>query len=434
MKKNMIIHTIIQAVAAILFILFSLSLTKNIAANELHTIQNLAGAVLTEFPEAESVFMDAVQHKTKTHLLAGGKLLSRYGYDDTDYVAKNPLYRQALHTYISIFFIFTILSGFSVCFLYHTVKKQQKAQETQLLSLLECCLSDDYSFLSMPEDIPSLPQGAVSDALRKLAQKLQLKTEALADEKDHTKTLVTDISHQLKTPLSALKTCFSVYLEADTPEESEEFLHRCRMQIEKLENLTASLLNISRLENAMILLHPEPASLTDILIAAVGAVYDKASAKQITIDTDDFQDISLMLDRKWTAEALFNILDNAVKYSPAQTLIRIRVEKLYSFVRVEIEDQGIGIPKEEYNHIFRRFCRGKNETVQKTEGSGVGLYLSRKILEEQGAALSVKPARIKGRVWSPAGWAFWTCAASRRLHRATITPSLLIFRKNRWNS
>lgn len=403
MKKPLIFYIIAQTATAMIFLFLALTLTKGLAFDQLHTVQNLAGAVLADFPEAESVFMDAVQHKTSGQLIAGEQLLARYGYDETDYAVKNPLYLRFPAVCTGIALLFFTVSVLFACLYLYTGKKQQNAREARLLSLLARCLDDDYSFLSRPEELSALSQGASRSALpetfRKLAQKLQLKTEALAEEKDHTKALVTDISHQLKTPLSALKTCFLVYMEADTPEEAEEFLHRCRTQIEKLENLTASLLHISRLENAMILIQPKPASLTDILIEAVEAVYEKAAAKQISIDTDDFQDISLTLDQKWTAEALSNILDNAVKYSPKETLIQIRVQKLYSFVRVEIEDQGIGVPKEEYNHIFGRFYRGKSETVQKTEGSGVGLYLSRKILEDQGGTLSVKPARLKGSIF-----------------------------------
>ncbi|MDE6951231.1 MAG: HAMP domain-containing histidine kinase [Lachnospiraceae bacterium] len=268
-----------------------------------------------------------------------------------------------------------------------------------LQTMLERCLSDDYDFLRDFQKTPPMKQDELSDTFLKLAKKLSLKSEILAQERDHTKTLVTDISHQLKTPLSALKTCFFVYLEADTPEEKEEFGRRCQFQLEKLENLTASLIHISRLENAMILLRPAPVSLTQILIDAVNAVYEKAQSKEIILDIGDFEDITLSLDLKWTAEALFNILDNAVKYSETGSQILIRVQPLYSFVRLEIEDQGIGIPRGEYNNIFKRFYRVQNETVQKAEGSGVGLYLSRKILEEQGGTLSVKAAREQGSIF-----------------------------------
>lgn len=399
MKKHILFYTVIQAAAAVFFLLFSLTFVKNICVNEVHTVQNLAGRIIPAFPETESDFMQAIQHPSEEQQNIGTELLARYGYEETDFLGKSPFYRHGIHVFLGIFTILFIFSLFSGYGFFYSAEKQQKTKEALLSSFLERCLSDDYSFLEHPEELAGLQQGSLSDTFLQLAQKLRLKTETLAEERDNTKTLVTDISHQLKTPLSALKTCFSIYTEADTPEEKEEFEERCKFQLNKLENLTASLINISRLENAMILLQPSPTSLTDILIEAVNAVYGKAAAKQITVNTEDFQEITLSLDKKWTAEALFNILDNAVKYSPAGTCVLIRIQALYSFVRIEIEDQGIGIPREESNKIFKRFYRGQNAAVQKSEGSGVGLYLSRKILEDQGGTVSVKTARKQGSVF-----------------------------------
>lgn len=399
MKKHILFYTVIQAAAVFSFILFGLAFVKNTSANEVRTVQNLAGRIIPAFPETESDFMQALQYPSGEQQNTGAELLARYGYEETDFLGKSPFYRQEILVFLSIFVILFLLSLLSGYGFFYSAKKQQKTKEALLTSFLERCLSDDYSFLEDPEESAGLQQGRLSDTFLQLAKKLRLKTETLAEERDNTKTLVTDISHQLKTPLSALDTCFSIYAEADTPEEREEFGERCKFQLDKLENLTASLLNISRLENAMILLQPSPASLTDILIEAVNAVYGKAAAKQITVNTEDFQDVTLSLDKKWTAEALFNILDNAVKYSPAGTSVLIRIQTLYSFVRVEIEDQGIGIPREEYHKIFKRFYRGQDAAVQKTEGSGVGLYLSRKILEDQGGTLTVKAAKKQGSVF-----------------------------------
>lgn len=399
MKKQLLLYAGLQTAAAVFLIVFGLLFLKNISLREVHTVQNLAGAIFADFPETESAFLKALTSPDEPRRLAGAELLSRYGYEERSLLRENSFYHRSLSAYLSIFFIFFIFSLSLACGFFSLALKRQKTQEAALASFLERCLSDDYSFLDCPEELASLQSDVLSDNLLKLLQKLRLKSEILAGERDNTKTLVTDISHQLKTPLSALKSCFSVYLEADTMEEKREFGERCKFQLDKLENLTASLINISRLENAMILLTPAPVPLTDILVEAVNAVYGKAASRQITIDTEDFPDTTLYLDRKWTAEALFNLLDNAVKYSPAGTTVRIRVQTLCSFVRVEIEDQGIGIPKEEYNKIFKRFYRGRQETVQRTEGSGVGLYLSRKILEEQGGTLSVKAARGQGSIF-----------------------------------
>lgn len=169
--------------------------------------------------------------------------------------------------------------------------------------------------------------------------------------------------------------------------------------MDKLETLTEALGNISRLETHMIRLQPEDVSFTEILAGAVNTVYHKALSKQIAIEVEEFEEIMLFLDKKWTAEAISNVLDNAIKYSPAGSSISVRAWKLFNFVRLEIEDQGIGIPKQEWNQIFRRFYRGDNEFVKREEGTGIGLYLARKILEEGGGTISVQQAREKGSIF-----------------------------------
>ena len=257
------------------------------------------------------------------------------------------------------------------------------------MAVLEDCISENFRFAD-DDELRDAVDVQFAESLQRLEQKLRLKTAKFNEEHDNTKTLVTDISHQLKTPISAMKVCFDMYLEAETKEERDEFLNRSRIQMDKLENLTAALINISRLENNMITLTPEDVSLTDVLIGAINTEYHKAVAGDVEIETEDFEDVELRLDRKWTVEAFANIIDNAIKYSPPHSVVTIRVNKLFSFVRIEIEDRGIGIPKDERNRIFARFFRGSADAVKEQEGSGVGLYLTRKILEDQGGTVSVK--------------------------------------------
>lgn len=110
----------------------------------------------------------------------------------------------------------------------------------------------------------------------------------------------------------------------------------------------------------------------------------------------EIENISLQLDEHWTSEAIINVLDNAVKYSPEYSHINISVQKQHFYTRIEITDEGIGIQESEYNKIFLRFYRSNEPAIKKIEGSGVGLYLTRMILERQGGTISVKSAPGKG--------------------------------------
>ena len=224
--------------------------------------------------------------------------------------------------------------------------------------------------------------------LNKLSRSLNLKISSLDKEKESIKELVTDISHQLKTPLASLKLYNTLLIEEELDDEDRiEFLKTNEMSINKLHNLIDSLVNISRLEASMINIKIENKSIKQTLIKAINSTVPKANQKNININIEDFEDIEIPHDTKWTEESIFNVLENAVKYSSENKDIRI-----------DIKDNGIGIDKSEYNNIFKRFYR--SEKVDDIEGSGIGLYLSRKILEKQGGNIIVSSQKEQGSKFS----------------------------------
>lgn len=225
-------------------------------------------------------------------------------------------------------------------------------------------------------------------------------TQKLAREEQETKALITDISHQLKTPIASLKMGYEIAQTTDLTEgEKQDFQQKGYEEIQRLERLLGSLLNLSKLEAKLIQLQPTLCSLREILTQAVNSVYMKAFDKNIDISMEKFPDTTLVLDAKWTQEAFANLLDNAVKYSPERTQIQMRVSTLTSYVLIEVADQGIGIRPEEANNVFKRFYRGNEQLVKGQEGSGVGLYLTRKIVEEQGGTVSMKAGYPTGSIF-----------------------------------
>lgn len=393
----MIIFTALILLVMTALTVFVRTVIYNAQYNEVQRVYNIAGAVLSEYPQAEQIFVNAVMNEDHKNESYGENIMSHYGYDTE--MELNKQYKKTLIVY------YTVLLAFSVCILFggyagfRFISKRKKVRENNLIEIIDSCLSGDYSFIGDERRMRIFNNTLFADLLMKLAENMRLKTEYLNEEHDNTKTLVTDISHQLKTPISAMKACFDMYVEADTENEKAEFLNRSRIQMDKLENLASALINVSRLENGMITLQKTDTSIKEIIIGAVNTVYHKALKKNIEIVTSKFEDIPLHLDMKWTVEAIANILDNAIKYSQCGSDIQIRAQKLYSFVRVEIEDKGIGIPKEEQNKIFTRFYRGNNDIVKNQEGSGIGLYLSRSILEEQGGTVSVRSSLGKGSIF-----------------------------------
>lgn len=292
-----------------------------------------------------------------------------------------------------------VFLAIAVLFLFF-MRKAVRQQEKELLSIagiLSELQSGDY-------DAPMCRHlaerkgagGILDDRLESLAEHLSYIRTASEKEKESTKSLVTDLSHQLKTPVAAMGTSLEVLRQEDlTEEERREFTERCLKQEERLKDLLGALINISRLESGMIELKFTEARLMDTVAAAVSRIYPVALAKNISVSVDAAEELSgvvIRQDPKWLSEALLNVLENAVKYSPENTEIQIRISELVTFLRVEIEDEGIGIPKNERHRIFQRFYRGGEASVQEQPGSGVGLYLTRRIVEAHGGMIRAADA------------------------------------------
>lgn len=271
----------------------------------------------------------------------------------------------------------------------------------EIAEYLDAFENGNYEFCSENAYMRPGIHSQLLEQLERLGRAFYVMKEQMVKEKEGTKALITDISHQIKTPVAALG--MSLELMEDTKTtgaEKQEFLERGKGEVKKLNYLMGTLTNLSHMEQAMLRLQPKSASLKETLLRAVNGVYLKANEKQIEIEMTEFKDIELFHDVKWTAEAFTNVLDNAVKYSPAGSRVEIRVNLSYSYVSVEVEDEGIGVDKSEYTDIFKRFYRGKRSEVETQEGAGVGLYLVRKILEGQGGSVRVQ-ASANG------GSAFW---------------------------
>ena len=223
--------------------------------------------------------------------------------------------------------------------------------------------------------------------------------EAAEKEEENTKALITNISHQLKTPLAGLKLMQELCEEEPDEQELREYFRRSGESVAKLTELTEELMQLSKLENHMIRLHPKQQNLKKLIAGSVDEIILKAVQKKMEIQVDAEETIPCCCDEKWTREAFVNILDNAVKYSPEKSCITIRTFRMHSYGLIEIEDEGIGIKPEEYHKIFGRFYRGKGKEVEGQEGAGVGLYLTRKIIEEQGGTVSVKASPKGGSIF-----------------------------------
>lgn len=218
-------------------------------------------------------------------------------------------------------------------------------------------------------------------------------------ERAELQMLVSDISHQVKTPVANLKMVTDTLLSKPVTEaERADFLQGIRSQTDKLDFLFQALVKTSRLETGTIRLEKKDSLLFDTLAMACSEIVYDAEKKDISVSVDCPEDLSLYHDSKWTAEALFNLLDNAVKYTPVGGKIVVTVEQWEMYVKVNVADTGKGISESNQAAIFRRFYR--EDGVHDKPGVGIGLYLARKIITMQGGYIKVSSEVGKGSVFS----------------------------------
>ena len=235
-----------------------------------------------------------------------------------------------------------------------------------------------------------------------------LRLEESNMEKQQLLEMISEITHQIKTPVSNLKMYCEMLSEEETPlYPSPAFQGAAggnpankvmEQQLIKLEFLLDTLLKASRLETDMI--HPEMENrrVLDTLAAAVNNIIHKAGLKNIEISADCSSSIQVCHDKKWTAEAIENILDNAVKYTPKNGSIHISVHVGEMYTEIRIQDTGKGIDPAHMNDIFKRFYREKS--VSQEEGLGLGLYLARYIITLQKGYIAVRSAPGEGSCFS----------------------------------
>lgn len=253
-----------------------------------------------------------------------------------------------------------------------------------------------------PENYQPYEDSLTAKVQGKLMQYFDIMSEGKRQsqqDKQVIQSLVSDISHQVKTPIANIKMFTNILQQHQLPPEKQaEFLRTMEGQIDKLDFLMQSLIKMSRLETGTFVLHPQEGRLADTIALAMSAVWAKAEAKEISLSADCDSSICVQHDPKWTAEALGNILDNAIKYTPPGGSVTVSVRHWQFYTRVDIADTGIGIAEEHYNDIFQRFYR--DPQVASQEGVGLGLYLANGIITRQKGYISVKSKVGKGTTFS----------------------------------
>lgn len=268
---------------------------------------------------------------------------------------------------------------------------KRKKAVLRMRQMLDAAIDGTFTESKYDESLYS----AVENKLSEYLNASEISARRTAMEKDRIKTLIADISHQTKTPISNILIYTELLKEQELPDEARQSVALLESQAQKLNFLIASLVKLSRLETGIIVLHPRENYVTGLLEEAYKQFHYKAEEKglYLRMETQDIQEIKAVFDEKWTKEALGNVIDNAVKYTRTGG-VTVTVKPYEMFVGIEVADTGMGISEEEQARIFGRFYR--TVEVSNEEGVGVGLYLTRQILQMEGGYIKVASEAGKG--------------------------------------
>ncbi|MGO5023051.1 sensor histidine kinase [Lawsonibacter sp. LCP25S3_G6] len=217
------------------------------------------------------------------------------------------------------------------------------------------------------------------------------------EQKDQISALISDISHQTKTPVANLQLYAQLLLEQPLTPQGRECAAAISAQAEKLQTLIEALVKTSRLETGILLLHPQSGEISPVVERAAAQYAPKAAEKGIALTLGPHSGCAVF-DPKWTEEAVCNLLDNAVKYTPAGGSVTVEVKNYELFSAIRITDTGPGVSEGEQAKIFGRFYRAPS--AYQAEGVGIGLYLTRQIAEKQGGYVKVESTPRRGSVFS----------------------------------
>ena len=392
-KHNRWYCIFVASLVPLLFLIgLTLIYTQTAAAKEMFlTHDNAIVTSLLEEGVSKEVIVTALTNTEAD--TAGNKFLTEIGLSNNTDIENLPYVSTVKNTMLIslsvMLFLWTLLLFLgTLLFLYRREKLYRESENT----------IKDYIDGNYTVHLPQSNEGTVYQLLAsvdQLATMLQAKNDTEQKTKEFLKNTISDISHQLKTPLSALQMYQEIIEnEPDNPETVKEFSFKSGTALRRIEQLIQSMLKITRIDAGSIYFEKSNYSIPNILSHAISELTTRANheKKEIVINGD--WDQMLYCDIEWTGEAVGNIVKNALDHTDAGGKITISWERTPAMIRIFITDNGHGIAQEDIHHIFKRFYRSKNTSG--SQGIGLGLPLAKAIVEGQGGILSVQSERLQG--------------------------------------
>ena len=362
-----------------IIILLNVMLYYHVNKNYNNKIVNIISTIKEKYPEIkDDEIFDMIKNNVKTNTF------NRYSFDLDGIVLIKENKTIFVSYFIILLFIYLI-----ICLVYVTIiinNDKRKAKEiNEVIKIIEEINNKNYSFKM--KDINEEDLSLLKNEIYKTTIMLNEISEISKKDKKELEESLEDISHQLKTPLTSILIMIDTLLDDEDMDQNtrEDFLRNMKREVMNINFLVKSILKLSRLDTNTVKFISKKESVKEIINEAILNVSLLSDLKNVKIETN-LNDSFIICDYKWQIEALTNILKNSIEHSYENNKVLIESSENNAYVKITIKDFGSGIAKEDINHIFERFYKGKDSDY---DSIGIGLALSKSIIEKQNGKISV---------------------------------------------
>lgn len=379
--KLILLQMFFAIVGFIIVNIYINNINKNIANQNIA----LVGNIINNHPELEDELISYITKEIPNENISKGEeILRDYGYNINISKSKQPILKGITPNLQVSMFILIILFIFPLGYMIKKEYKKIYLKVEEVYTAAERVVEGDFSVYLKEEGEGDF--NILNHQFNQMSSRLENSLEILKGEKVFLKDMVSDISHQLKTPLSSLIIINEIMLEDKNMDRDTKvlFINQARNQLERMEWLIINLLKVARIEAGAIEFKKEKVYLKDVVDLAISTFGPKLENQSIKLQ-GDLQGI-FYGDKDWTGEALINIIKNSTEHGRGQ--IKIILEETPLFSSIIVEDNGEGIDDKDLPHIFDRFYKGSSEV--KPESIGIGLNLSKLIVESQEGTITAR--------------------------------------------
>ena len=363
-----------------IIILLNVMLYYQVNKNYNNKIVNIISTIKEKYPEIkDDEIFDIIKNNVKTNTF------NRYSFDLDGIVLIKENKTIFVSYFIILLFIYLI-----ICLVYLTIiinnDKRKEKEINEVIKIIEEINNKNYSFKM--KDINEEDLSLLKHEIYKTTIMLNEISEISKKDKKELEESLEDISHQLKTPLTSILIMIDTLLDDEDMDQNtrEDFLRNMKREVMNINFLVKSILKLSRLDTNTVKFISKKESVKEIINEAILNVSLLSDLKNVKIETN-LSDSFIICDYKWQIEALTNILKNSIEHSYENNKVLIESSENNAYVKIIIKDFGTGIAKEDINHIFERFYKGKDSDY---DSIGIGLALSKSIIEKQNGKISVE--------------------------------------------